>query len=80
MYDYDSEHWKTPCPKVDCKKKPKCGCCGLKFVNIPAVVAEEMSPANGSFSNAIVRYESTGEVWIYSAEGIPVLVKEGDAS
>lgn len=78
--NYDENYWKQKCPKVDCRNKKNC-CCGLKFVSIPAALSEEVTPKNGAYSNAIVRYEDTGEVWIYSAEGVPVLVKEGrDAS
>lgn len=66
------------CEVKCCKKKPCC--CGLKFISIPASLADEMTPKNGAFCNSIVRYEDTGEVYIYSAEGIPVLVKEGNAS
>ena len=75
----NKEHWSNaPCPKFDCRKKDKCRCCGLRFVSVPAALSEDMTPKNGDFSNAIVRYEDTGEVWIYSAEGVPVKVKEGN--
>ena len=78
--DMNKDHWSNgPCPKFDCRKKDKCGCCGLRFVSIPAALAADTTPENGAFCNAIVRYEDTGEVWIYSAEGVPVKVKEGDA-
>ena len=76
--NYDKEYWTEPCPKVDCRKK-EC-CCGLRFVNVPASLATEMTPKNGAFSNAIVKFEDTGEVWIYDVDGVPVKVKEGDAS
>lgn len=72
------ETWKQPCPKIDCRKKDNC-CCGLKYVEVPAALASEMTPKNGAFSNAIVKFEDTGEVWIYSAEGVPVKIKEGDS-
>lgn len=75
---YDLNYWKNPCPKVQYKKK--CCSCGLKYISIPASLAEEMTPKNGAFGNAIVRYENTGEVWIYDVDGVPVLVKEGNAS
>ena len=75
--DYNESHWKKTCPKVDCHKKDG-RCCGLKYVEIPSVLASEMTPKNGAFSNAIVKFEDTGEVWIYSAEGVPVKIKEGD--
>lgn len=71
----NEEHWSNgPCPKFDCRKKNKCGCCGLRYVNIPASLTTDAAPKNGDFCNAIVQYEGTGEVWIYSAEGIPTLV------
>lgn len=76
MEDYDKNHWKTCCPKVSCKKRP-CEC-GLKFISIPAGLEEDASPENGRYANAIVRYEGSGSVYIYSTEGVPVLVKEGD--
>ena len=82
--DYDEKHWKQACPKYDCHKN-SCKC-GLRFVNIPAVLGDdsessEVAPTNGAYCNAIVRYESNGAVYIYSKEGIPVNVKEGsDAS
>lgn len=79
MEDYNKEHWKTCCPKVDCRKK-HCGCCGLKFTSIPAALAETVVPEKGAFNNAIVRYEDTGEIWIYDVDGVPVLIKEANAS
>ena len=72
MIDYDEKHWAKPCPKVDCHKK--CAC-GLSFYSVPAVLGEK--PEKGLYCNAIVQYEATGAVYIYSAEGIPVKVKEG---
>ena len=75
--NYDKKCWETPCPKVDCKKK-KCGCCGLEFVAIPASLASEMTPKNGAFANAIVRYDDTGEIWIYDKNGVPVQIKEAN--
>lgn len=76
--NYDKEYWNTTCcPKVNCKKG---ACkCGLKYVNIPAGLEEEFKPVKGAYCNAIVEYASTGEVYIYSSEGIPVLVKERNA-
>lgn len=81
--NYDPKYWKQPCPKVDCRKD-KCKC-GLKFVDIPAVLGDDsegsdVAPKNGAYCNAIVKYEANGAVYIYSAEGIPVNVKEGNAS
>lgn len=71
----NKEHWSNgPCPKFDCRKKGKCDCCGLRYVNIPATLTTDMAPKDGAFCNAIVKYEGTGEVWVYSTEGIPTLV------
>lgn len=78
MIDYDECHWKTECPKVKCKEDP-CKC-GLKYVHVPAALESTTPPEKGRYSNAIVEYEASGRVYIYSTEGIPVLVKEGDAS
>lgn len=61
--------------------KRKCDCVGgLKFVSVAPALTEAIKPEKGVYCNAIVRYEETGEVYIYSAEGIPVLVKEGNAA
>ena len=78
MMDMNESHWTTPCPKVDCRKK---ACkCGLSYTFVPPSVEKEYAPVKGLFCNAIVEYESTGAVYIFSSEGIPVLVKEGNAS
>ena len=80
----NKEHWsKEPCPKYDCKKN-SCKC-GLKYVNIPAVLGDDsadsdVAPKNGVYCNSIVKYEANGAIYIYSAEGIPVLIKEGNVS
>lgn len=81
--NYNESYWKNgSCPKSDCKKK---ACkCGLRFVNIPNSLGDDsagsdVAPKNGSYCNAIVKYEANGAVYIYSAEGIPVNVKEGVA-
>lgn len=76
--DYNEKHWSNPCPKYDCRKD---ACrCGLEYVSIPSVLEEEYEPLNGAYCNAIVEYEGSGKVYIYSKEGIPVLVKEGNAT
>lgn len=82
MENYDKECWKQePCPKFNCKKDI-CKC-GLHYVNIAAVLGDDsntssVAPKNGSYCNAIVKYEANGAVYIYSAEGIPVKIKEGE--
>lgn len=68
------------CPKFDCRNKLKCQC-GLRFYSIPSALGDdsngsEVEPKNGNYCNAIVRYEANGAVYIYSAEGIPVNIKE----
>ena len=61
--------------------KRKCDCIGgLKFVSVAPALTGAMKPEKGLYCNAIVQYEETGAVYIYSAEGIPVLVKEGNAA
>ena len=75
--DFNNKHWNTPCPKYDCRKD-LCKC-GLEYINIPTPLEEEYKPVKGLYCNAIVEYES-GAVYIYSKEGIPVLVREPDAS
>ena len=75
---YDPNFWKKTCSQIQCKKK-FC-CCGLRYVFVPSALTEEASPEKGRYSNAIVQYEETGAIYIYSAEGIPVLVKEGNAA
>ena len=81
--NYDKEYWKQPCPNVQCKKKKTCKDeCGLKFVSIPAVLGDDSEgsvsfPKNGLYCNAIVRYEANGAIYIFSNEGVPVKIKEG---
>lgn len=79
MMNYEIEN-KTECPKSCHKKICKCG---LTAIFLPAVLGDdsassEVAPKNGSYCNAIVTYEANGAVYIYSKEGIPVKVKEGD--
>lgn len=77
--DYDKTHWATPCPKGPRKMPPV----GLRYISIPAVLGDdqpgsEVAPTNGRYANAIVKYEANGAIYIYSAEGIPVKIKEGE--
>lgn len=77
--NFDEFFWNNKsCPNYNCNKK--CNCCGLEFVSIPAKLEEKAVPENGAYCNAIVRYEGSGKIYIYSKEGIPVLVKEGNAA
>ena len=80
--DMNKEHWSNgPCPKHDCRKS-SCKC-GLRYVDIAAVLGDDsadsaVAPKNGAYCNAIVKYEANGAVYIYSTEGIPVKIKEGE--
>ena len=80
MIDYDETHWKgDPCPPINCRKKT-CKS-GPEYVNIPSVLGDDsndspVAPKNGEYCNAIVKYEANGHVYLYSREGIPVLIKE----
>ena len=73
--NFSEEYWTKPCPKVKCRKPVE----GLIYVSIPASLGDDymFAPVEGAYSNAIVRYEANGAVYIYSAEGIPVNIKEG---
>ena len=80
--DFSKEHWNNgPCPKLNCRKN---ACkCGLRYVNIAAVLGDDskdsgVAPKNGEYCNAIVKYEANGAIYIYSTEGIPVKIKEGE--
>lgn len=75
--NYDENYWKQPCPKVDCHKKDCC--CGPSYTEIPAALEDANPPKNGAHHNAIVKYAGSGRVYLYSKEGVPVLVKEGNA-
>lgn len=79
--NYDPKYWKQPCPRYDCRKD-NCKC-GLKFIDIPASLGDDsessnVAPKNGAYCNAIVKYEANGAVYIYSTEGVPVNIKEGE--
>lgn len=81
--DMNEESWAgNGCPKYDCRRE-SCKC-GLKYVDIAAVLGDDsqdssVAPKNGAYCNAIVKYEANGAVYIYSTEGIPVKIKEGEA-
>lgn len=82
--DMDKSHWySNKCPKYDCRKE-SCKC-GLKYIDIPTQLGDDsegspVAPKNGAYCNAIVKYEANGAVYIYSTEGVPVKIKEGNAS
>lgn len=80
--DFDLSHWKKECPKHNCRSNSS-NECGLQYVFIPASMGsdaqgEKFAPKNGAYKNSIVQYEVNGAVYIYSCEGIPVNVKEGE--
>ena len=75
--DFNKKHWSNPCPKYDCRRED-CKC-GMRFVSIPAVLGDDsrssdVSPKNGAYCNTMVKYEANGNVYIYSKEGVPVLL------
>lgn len=83
--DYNEKNWEQKaCPKYDCRKDSCSKCkCGLRFVDIPANLGDDSSsskiaPKNGDYCNSIVRYETNGAIYIYSAEGIPIKIQGGD--
>ena len=74
----DIKHWDHgECPKYDCKKD---ACkCGLKKVFLASALGDDsygspIAPKNGAYCNAIVVYEANEHVYIYTSEGVPVLV------
>lgn len=76
---YDKQYWTMPCAGHSCRKTVE----GLMFVSVPATLgddgaASKVAPKKGAYSNAIVEYEANGAVYIYSSEGIPVNIKEGE--
>ena len=76
----DRSKWdRRMCPKINCRNN-SCRC-GLRYVSIAASLGDDskgskVAPKNGEYCNAIVRYEANDHVYIYSKEGIPVLVEE----
>lgn len=75
--DYNLKNWTKPCPKVNCKKS----CSGLRYVVIPAALGDDskdsdVAPKNGAYCNAMVKYEANNNVYLYSSEGVPVMVDE----
>lgn len=38
-----------------------------------------VAPKNGDYCNALVKYESNGHIYIYTSDGIPVLVENGES-
>lgn len=79
----DTRHWEHgPCPKHDCRKD-SCKC-GLRLISFPAALGDDskgspVAPKNGDYCNALVKYESNGHLYIYSSEGVPTLIYDGDS-
>ena len=65
------------CDTQCCRKRCHCG---LSYVSIPSALESTMPPEKGLYANAIVEYQGSGEVYIFSSEGIPVKIKEGNGS
>ena len=77
--ELDYNQPKTECPKYQCKGD-KCEC-GLSYVVIPAVLGDdsegsEVAPKNGAYCNTMVKYAANNNIYLYSSEGVPVLVDE----
>lgn len=81
--DMDNKHWEHgPCPKYDCRKN-SCKC-GLRLIPLPAALGDDskgspVAPKNGDYCNALVKYESNGHMYVYSTEGVPTLIYDGDS-
>lgn len=79
----DKRHWEHgPCPKHDCRKD-SCKC-GLRLISFPAALGDDskgspVAPKNGDYCNALVKYESNGHIYVYSTEGVPALIYDGDS-
>lgn len=76
--DFNIKHWQDKkCPPINCKKKT-CEC-GLEKVSLPSALGDDsttspIAPKNGAYCNAIVIYEANEHIYIYTKDGVPVLV------
>lgn len=77
--DYNLKKWSKGCPNtgINCRRSS----CGIEYVFIPAALGDDqegspVDPKNGSYNNAIVYYEATGNVYLYSSEGVPTRVEK----
>lgn len=77
--DYNLKKWSKGCPNtgISCRRSS----CGIEYVFIPAALGDDqkgspVAPKNGSYNNAIVYYEATGNVYLYSSDGVPTRVEE----
>lgn len=61
------------CPKKDCHEP---NALIFKKVVIPASVADDRvnPPKNGDYCNMLVKYEASGNVYIFSSDGIPTMI------
>lgn len=61
------------CPKKDCHEP---NALIFKKVVIPASVADDRvnPPKNGDYCNMLVEYEASGNVYIFSSDGIPTMI------
>ncbi len=56
-------------------------CDYFRKVLIPASLGDDTgdyAPKNGAYRNAVVEYDSNHAVYLYSSDGIPTKLKEGD--
>lgn len=77
--DYNLKKWSKGCPNtgINCRRSS----CGIEYVFIPAALGDDqegspVAPKNGSYNNAIVYYEATGNVYLYSSDGTPTRVEK----
>lgn len=77
--DYNLKKWSKGCPNtgISCRRSS----CGIEYVFIPAALGDDqegspVAPKNGSYNNAIVYYEATGNVYLYSSDGVPTRVEK----
>lgn len=77
--DYNLKKWSKGCPNtgVNCRRSS----CGIEYVFIPAALGDDqegspVAPKNGSYNNAVVYYEATGNVYLYSSDGVPTRVEK----
>lgn len=79
--DFNKLHWSDKqCPPINCRKAP-CKC-GIERVFLSATLGDDsdaspIAPKNGDYCNALVIYEANGNIYLYSSDGVPTLIKEG---
>ena len=74
------------CDCQSSRPSPKKLCCPkgveIDYVELPASLGtsapgQPNAPENGAYKNAVVKYVADGHVYIYTSEGIPVLLSDG---